>query len=154
MQQDCNRQNKVLMMQNNQPKNSQLAKLRPGQISRPKNLNLLTIRLPINALVSILHRATGCALFLILPVILLLLQFSLSSAEHYQAVILILHSPFIKLMLLGLAWVFLHHFFAGIRHLAMDVHWMTTLMKARYTSKVVLVLGAIATLALAIKIWL
>lgn len=135
-------------------KDSQNVKLRPGQISRPKNLNLFTIRLPINALVSILHRATGCALFLTLPVILLLLQFSLSSAQHYEKVIVILHSPFIKLMLLGLAWAFFHHFFAGIRHLAMDVHWMTTLMKARYTSKVVLVLGAMATLALAVKLWI
>jgi succinate dehydrogenase / fumarate reductase cytochrome b subunit len=135
-------------------KDSQNVKLRPGQISRPKNLNLFTIRLPINALVSILHRATGCALFLTLPVILLLLQFSLSSAQHYEKVIVILHSPFIKLMLLGLAWAFFHHFFAGIRHLAMDVHWMTTLMKARYTSKVVLVLGAMATLALAVKFWI
>jgi succinate dehydrogenase / fumarate reductase cytochrome b subunit len=93
-------------------------------------------------------------LFLILPVILLLLQFSLSSTEHYETVINILHSPFIKLVLLGLAWAFFHHFFAGIRHLAMDVHWMTSLMKARYTSKVVLVLGAIATLVLAVKLWL
>jgi len=141
-------------MQNNQQKNSQKAKLRPGQMSRPKNLNLFTIRLPINALVSILHRATGCVLFLILPVILLLLQLSLNSAEHYETVIAILHSPFINVMLLGLAWAFFHHFFAGIRHLAMDVHWMTTLMKARYTSKVVLVLGALATLVLAVKIWI
>jgi succinate dehydrogenase / fumarate reductase cytochrome b subunit len=141
-------------MQNNQQKNSQKAKLRPGQISRPKNLNLFTIRLPINALVSILHRATGCALFLILPIILLLLQLSLSSAQHYETVIAILHSPIIKLMLLGLAWAFFHHFFAGVRHLAMDVHWMTTLMKARYTSKVVLILGALATLVLAVKIWI
>ncbi|MDP3088810.1 MAG: succinate dehydrogenase, cytochrome b556 subunit [Methylotenera sp.] len=141
-------------MQNNQYKNSQRAQLRPSQISRPKNLNLFTIKLPINALISILHRVTGCALFLILPVILLLLQFSLSSAQHYETVVTILHSPFIKLMLLGLAWAFFHHFFAGIRHLAMDVHWMTTLMKARYTSKVVLVLGAIATLLLAIRLWL
>jgi succinate dehydrogenase / fumarate reductase cytochrome b subunit len=141
-------------MQNNQQKNSQKAKLRPGQISRPKNLNLFTIRLPINALVSILHRATGCALFLILPIILLLLQLSLSSAQHYETVIAILHSPIIKLMLIGLAWAFFHHFFAGVRHLAMDVHWMTTLMKARYTSKVVLILGALATLVLAVKIWI
>jgi succinate dehydrogenase / fumarate reductase cytochrome b subunit len=141
-------------MQNNQQKNSQKAKLRPGQISRPKNLNLFTIRLPINALVSILHRATGCALFLILPIILLLLQLSLSSAQHYETVIAILHSPIIKLILLGLAWAFFHHFFAGVRHLAMDVHWMTTLMKARYTSKVVLILGALATLVLAVKIWI
>lgn len=141
-------------MQNNQHQSGQKAKLRPGQKNRPKNLNLFTIRLPINALVSILHRATGCILFLILPMILLLLQFSLSSAQSFESVVSILHSPFIKLMLLGLAWAFFHHFFAGIRHLAMDVHWMTSLMKARYTSKVVLVLGAIATLLLAIKLWL
>ena len=142
------------MMQNNKLENSQKIKQGYGQKNRPKNLNLLTIKLPINALVSILHRATGCILFLMLPVILLLLQWSLSSALHFETVITILHSPFIKLMLLGLAWAFFHHFFAGIRHLAMDVHWMTTLMKARYTSKVVLVLGVIATLILAIKLWL
>jgi succinate dehydrogenase / fumarate reductase cytochrome b subunit len=136
------------MMQNNKLQNSQKIKQANGQKNRPKNLNLLTIKLPINALVSILHRATGCVLFLMLPVILLLLQWSLSSALHFETVIAILHSPFIKLMLLGLAWAFFHHFFAGIRHLAMDVHWMTTLMKARYTSKVVLVLGVVATLIL------
>jgi succinate dehydrogenase / fumarate reductase cytochrome b subunit len=141
-------------MQINKQKNSEKKKLRPGQMSRPKNLNLLTIKLPINALVSILHRATGCLLFLILPLILLLLQLSLSSAEHYNMVVEVIHSPFIKLMFLGLAWAFFHHFFAGLRHLAMDVHWMTTLMKARYTSKVVMVLGALATLVLAIKLWL
>jgi succinate dehydrogenase / fumarate reductase cytochrome b subunit len=141
-------------MQNNQLNKREKAKLRPGQLNRPKNLNLFTIRLPINALVSILHRATGCALFLTLPIILLLVQFSLSSAQSYETVIEILHSHFTKLILLGLAWVFFHHFFAGIRHLAMDVHWMTSLMKARYTSKVVLVLGALATAALALKIWI
>ena len=122
--------------------------------NRPKNLNLLTIRLPINALVSILHRATGCALFLILPFILLLLQLSLSSAANLERVIDFLHSPFIKLVLMGLAWAFFHHFFAGIRHLAMDVHWMTSLMKARYTSKVVMVLGLLATLVVSIILWL
>lgn len=121
--------------------------------SRPKNLNLLTIRLPINALVSILHRATGCLLFLILPLLLIMLQLSLSSAEHYQMVLGFMHSPFTKLMLLGLAWAFFHHFFAGIRHLAMDVHWMTTLMKARFTSKAVLALGVLATVALAVRLW-
>jgi succinate dehydrogenase / fumarate reductase cytochrome b subunit len=121
--------------------------------NRPKNLNLLTIRLPINALVSILHRATGCALFLALPIILLLLQLSLSSVVNFETVVAILNSPFSKLILLGFAWAFFHHFFAGVRHLAMDVHWMTTLMKARCTSKIVLVLGVLATLALAVKLW-
>ncbi len=136
-------------MQNNELQNSQKAKAK----NRPKNLNLFTIRLPINALVSILHRATGCALFLVLPIMLLLLQLSLSTSEHFETVVSILHSPLIKLFILGLAWAFFHHFFAGVRHLAMDVHWMTTLMKARYTSKIVMVLGVLATLVLAVKLW-
>lgn len=136
-------------MQNNKLQNNLKVKAK----NRPKNLNLLTIRLPINALVSILHRATGCVLFLVLPVILLLLQLSLSSAAHFEMVVSILHSPFVKLMLVGLAWAFLHHFFAGVRHLAMDVHWMTTLIKARYTSKIVLVLGVLSTLMLAVRLW-
>ena len=140
-------------MQDNDFQDKQKARSKSRYQNRPKNLNLFTIRLPINALVSILHRATGCVLFLILPLLLLFLQWSLSSAENYATVISILNSPFIKPMLLGLAWAFFHHFFAGVRHLAMDVHWMTTLMKARYTSKVVLVLGVLATLVLAYKLW-
>jgi len=122
-------------------------------MSRPKNLNLLTIKLPINALVSILHRATGCLLFLILPLLLLILQLSLSSAVSYQMIVNVMHFHIVQILFLGLAWAFFHHFFAGIRHLAMDIHWMTTLMKARYTSKVVIVLGALSTFLLAIKIW-
>jgi succinate dehydrogenase / fumarate reductase cytochrome b subunit len=121
--------------------------------NRPKNLNLLTIRLPINALVSILHRVTGCVLFLILPLLLLTLQWSLSSEQSFATVKNILNSPFIKLVFFGFAWAFFHHFFAGLRHLAMDVHWMTTLMKARLTSKIVLVLGILTTLLVAIKLW-
>ncbi|MFM2435894.1 MAG: hypothetical protein RL063_1877 [Pseudomonadota bacterium] len=118
---------------------------------RPKNLNLFTIRMPINALVSILHRVTGCALFLALPLLLVTFQLSISSASKFQLVKDLMHSPLAKLILLGLAWSFFHHFFAGIRHLAMDVHWATTLIKARYTSKMVFVLGGLATLLLAIS---
>jgi succinate dehydrogenase / fumarate reductase, cytochrome b subunit len=123
-----------------------------AQKNRPKNLNLMTIRLPINALVSILHRATGCALFLSLPFILLALQWSLMTETHYQTVVNILHWLGFKLILIGLVWAFSHHFFAGLRHLAMDVHWMTTLMKARYTSKIVLALGVLITVIFAV--WL
>lgn len=121
--------------------------------SRPKNLNLLTIRLPINALVSILHRATGCLLFLILPLLLIMLQLSLSSAEHYQMVLGFMHSPFTKLMLLGLAWAFFHHFYAGLRHLLQDIHWMTSLQKARFSGRVVLWLVGISVAIFAVVIW-
>lgn len=121
---------------------------------RPKNLNLLTIRLPINALVSILHRVSGCILFLLIPVLLGLYQVSLSSETGYQAALAILCSPFVKLLLVGLTWVFTHHFLAGIRHLVMDIHFLTSLMKARLTSRCVLVLDFLVTLFVAMQMWI
>lgn len=120
---------------------------------RPKNLNLFTIRLPINALVSILHRATGCILFLLIPLLLGLYQFSLYSEIGYQTVMNVLGYPLVKLLLLGLTWVFTHHFLAGIRHLVMDIHFLTSLMKARLTSRCVLVMDFLVTLFVAVKMW-
>ncbi len=58
-----------------------------------------------------------------------------------------------KLLATVLAVAFFHHFYAGIRHLAMDVHWMTTLQKARFSSRVVLWLVAVTMLFVICAIW-
>ncbi|MGB7815895.1 MAG: succinate dehydrogenase, cytochrome b556 subunit [Methylotenera sp.] len=121
--------------------------------NRPKNLNLFTIRLPINAVVSILHRVSGVALFLMLPFILLAFQRSVSSQNTYTALVELLNSRFIKLVLIGLAWAFFHHFFAGIRHLLQDVHWMTTLQKARFSGRVVLWMVGFAVAIFVFVVW-
>jgi len=121
--------------------------------SRPKNLNLFTIRLPINAVVSILHRASGMALFLAIPLILLALQYSVRSPESYATLVTLLDTWFFKLILIGLSWAFFHHFFAGIRHLMQDIHWMTSLQKARFSGRVVLWLVAFSVLIFALVIW-
>ena len=120
---------------------------------RPKNLNLFTIRLPINALVSILHRASGVGLFLALPLILLALQYSVRSPASYATLASLLNTWLVKLVLIGLSWAFFHHFFAGIRHLLQDIHWMTSLQKARFSGKAVLVLVALAVIIFAWVIW-
>ena len=121
--------------------------------NRPKNLNLFTIRLPINAVVSILHRASGVGLFLSLPLVLLALQWLVRSESSYATLTSWLNTWFVKLMLIGLAWAFFHHFFAGIRHLLQDIHWMTSLQKARFSGKAVLVLVALAVAIFAWFIW-
>lgn len=120
---------------------------------RPKNLNLFTIRLPINAVVSIMHRASGMVLFLMLPAVLWVLQQSLMSEARYQSIASGLQHWAFKLILIGIAWAFFHHFFAGIRHLAMDVHWMTSLQKARFSSRVVLWLVGMSVAIFAWCIW-
>ncbi len=121
--------------------------------NRPKNLNLLTIRLPINAIVSIMHRMSGMALFMVLPLLLFALNASMQSQQSYVELSLMLKHWLLKLLLIALSWAFFHHFYAGLRHLAMDVHWMTSLQKARLSSRLVLGLVALSVTAFAVKIW-
>ena len=121
--------------------------------NRPKNLNLLTIRLPINAVVSILHRVSGVGLFLSIPLILLALQLLVHSEASYATLAEWLDAWFVKLILIGLAWAFFHHFFAGIRHLLQDIHWMTSLNNARLSSRILLWLVAFSTIVFAWCIW-
>lgn len=121
--------------------------------NRPKNLNLLTIRLPINAVVSILHRASGVGLFLALPLILLAFQWLVTSHQTYLSLFDILKTWPVKLIIIGLAWAFFHHFFAGIRHLLQDIHWMTSLQKARFSGRVILWLVGFSVVSFAYFIW-
>ncbi len=121
---------------------------------RPKNLNLFTIRLPINAVVSILHRASGMALFLALPLVLLAFSASVKSPSNYFLLTHLLNTWYLKLILVGLSWAFFHHFFAGIRHLLQDIHWMTSLNNARLSSRILLWLVGIATVIFAAVIWI
>lgn len=123
------------------------------RINRPKNLNLLTIRLPVPALVSIMHRVSGAFLFMLLPFLLWVLQLSLSSAESYQTAQSVLSHPIIKLICLAVTWAYLHHACAGIRHLALDAHYGLRLNYARATSRAVLIISGLLTLRMGIWLW-
>lgn len=121
--------------------------------NRPKNLNLFTIRLPINAVVSILHRMSGMLLFLFTPALIWSMQASLSSEASFAALGVVSRHWAFKLVLIGLSWPFFHHLYAGLRHLGQDVHWMTSLDQARLSSRIVLGLGACSVLGFAYYIW-
>ncbi|MDB5814303.1 MAG: sdhC [Rhodocyclales bacterium] len=125
---------------------------------RPKHLNLMQIRLPLPGIVSILHRISGVALFLCLPLILWLFGASLGSQEDLDSFHAIFDFslaglPIVKLVLLGLLWSFLHHFCAGIRFLLLDVHVGIELPAARMSSVIVLVVSLVLTVALGVLIW-
>lgn len=120
---------------------------------RPKYLNLMQIKLPIAGFASILHRVSGIGLFLMLPLLIWLLELSLHSAESFQALQGVIAHPFIKLILIGLLWAFLHHFFMGIRILLIDVHVGVDKAKASMTAKVVLAVSLLLTLILGAKLW-
>jgi succinate dehydrogenase / fumarate reductase cytochrome b subunit len=112
---------------------------------RPKHLALHKIKLPLPGFVSILHRVSGLFLFLSLPLLLWMLYASLRSIETYTRLLEILHHPLSKLALIGLIWSFLHHFCAGIRYLALDLHMGLSLAQARSSSKWVMGVSLILT---------
>lgn len=120
---------------------------------RPKNLNLFTIRLPINAVVSIMHRASGMALYLMIPVTLGLLSLSLQSQDGFEQAMSYLDHWAVKVLMLLVAWAFFHHLYAGLRHLAHDLHWLHGLQQAKNSSKLLLVLDGLSVLALACWVW-
>jgi succinate dehydrogenase / fumarate reductase cytochrome b subunit len=120
---------------------------------RPKHLALHKIKLPLPGIVSILHRISGLLLFFALPLLLLMLQYSLTSIETYTGLMSILAHPVVKVMLLGLLWAFLHHFCAGLRYLAIDFHQVRDIARARNSSKVVMVASLALTVWLGVKLW-
>jgi len=62
-------------------------------------------------------------------------------------------SVWFKALATGLSLAFFHHFYAGIRHLLQDVHWMTSLQKARITGRLVFILDALSVLAFVWWLW-
>lgn len=120
---------------------------------RPVSLNLFKIRLPLPGVVSIMHRASGALLFVLLPLLLYVLQQSLASEQGYADVQGWFRLPVIKLALLGVIWAYLHHFCMGLRYLALDLDIGVNLAQARFSAKLVLIVSIAATLLIGVKLW-
>lgn len=121
---------------------------------RPVYLNLVRIRLPLPGIVSILHRISGAALFLFaIPLVLFAMQTSVESAPGFASLQSMFANPLCKLVLVGLLWAYLHHFFAGIRFLLLDLHVGDDLAPARQSSVAVLGASLALTLIIAVRLW-
>lgn len=120
---------------------------------RPVNLDLRTIKLPITAYTSILHRVSGVILFVGMAILLLALDTSLSSAEGFAEVKAYLGSPLAKLVTWGLLSALLYHLVAGIRHLLMDTGLGETLEGGKLGSKIVIAVSAVLIVLAGVWIW-
>ncbi|MBS0355267.1 MAG: succinate dehydrogenase, cytochrome b556 subunit [Proteobacteria bacterium] len=120
---------------------------------RPKHLALNEIRLPLPGKVSILHRVSGAGLFLMLPVLLSLFGSSVGSPESFASFKEVVDNVFVKLILSGLVWAYLHHFCAGIRFLLLDVHVGVDKQSAVSSARIVLIVSLILTVIMVSKLW-
>ncbi|QEW06199.1 succinate dehydrogenase, cytochrome b556 subunit [Nitrincola iocasae] len=121
---------------------------------RPVNLDLQTIKLPLPAVTSILHRATGVALFFGAIFAVYLLGLSLDSQSGFDAAADLLQDSFLaKLIAWGFVSALLYHLVAGIKHLIMDLGYGEELESGQLAAKVTLIVGGVLILLAGVWIW-
>lgn len=118
----------------------------------PVFLNLFRIRFPVTAILSILHRLTGVLLFLCLPAMIYVLQYSLSGPQEYDAVRAALNQSWARLGWVLLLWALLHHYLAGIRYLLLDVDWGVTRGVARQSAWTVNLAALLAAIVIGVAL--
>ena len=133
------------------------AKQRPGPM---RLIDATQYTLPPAAWVSILHRLSGIIMFVLLPVVIWLLDTSLSSDVGYQYLADVFVGGigkvpgwFFKLVVLALIWAYLHHFIAGVRHLWMDATHSVSKEFGRSSAIATLAVSLVLTAALAFKLF-
>lgn len=121
--------------------------------TRPVNLDLKTIRFPIMAISSIIHRVTGVIMFLGAFVVMGLLQTSLSGEGGFDRAIAALDNFFVAFALWGFVSVLGYHFVAGVKHLLMDMGHFETLESAPKAAQFSLASGAVIIVLAGIWVW-
>lgn len=119
---------------------------------RPINLNLFTIRLPIPAIVSILHRITGFILFLFIPLMLWTLSFSLTD-QGFATLERGLGNRYIHILIWIALIPYCFHLVAGVRHLFSDFHVGESLRGGRISSFVTFIVSFFLIILVGVWLW-
>jgi succinate dehydrogenase / fumarate reductase cytochrome b subunit len=120
-----------------------------------KFLNLLFLgpRMPINAKISILHRISGVLLLICLPFLLFMVHHLKTDTNYYNYLVSSDMGYFYKLVFTIFMWAILHHLFAGIRHLFLDIHIGIKQACANSSAWLVLLITLTLTAIMAYLIW-
>ena len=123
-------------------------------------VDALQYRLPLAGVVSILHRASGAMMFVLMPFIIWMFDTSLSSEITYSQFVALfiggvgfIPGWFFKLIVLALIWAYLHHFIAGVRHLWMDATHSVSKEFGHSSAVVTLALSVVLTVILGLKLF-
>ncbi len=116
---------------------------------RPVFLNLFQIHLPVTAVVSLAHRATGIFLFFLLPFVIYFFGLSLQNEQGYLKTLEFLRQPLPLSLLILIFWFLCHHLLAGIRYLLIDIDIGVSVSTSRTSAWLVIIAGIMAVLIVA-----
>ena len=121
---------------------------------RPVYLNLMQIRLPVGAVLSILHRITGVMLVIAIPLIIYLLQLLNNGSQGFEQATDLLSLTPVKMVLTLWIWMLVQHSLSGIRHLVQDLGYGYELATARRLAWAAFFTSAMLTLLFGAQLWL
>lgn len=121
--------------------------------NRPVNLDLGTVKFPITAIVSILHRVSGCVLLGGILVLIWMLDLSLSSEEGFIYLLQQLDQVWAKVVLWAVLAATAYHLVMGLRHLMMDLGFCETLQGGKTSAGVALVIAFILIALAGVWVW-
>lgn len=123
--------------------------------TRPVNLDLMSIKLPLSALASILHRVSAVIIWVGFAVLLAVLCYATRSEESFQELAALLSGNFIVQFVV---WGFLsalgYYCVATLKHLVQDFGFFEDKQSGQVISGVTLGLGALMVILAGILVWL
>jgi len=121
---------------------------------RPVNLDLKTIRLPITAIASILHRISAVIIWVGLGAFLVANLIALSSSEGFDTIQSLLDEYFvIQFVRWGFTTALGYYIVATLKHIVQDFGHFEELESGQMIAKVAIAVGILLSLMTGVWIW-
>lgn len=122
--------------------------------SRPVNLDLTTVRMPISAYASILHRVCAVISWLGLGLLLAIVSCSVDSAESFADTAALLHTNFLaQFFVWGFLSAFGYYCVGSVKHIIQDFGFFEDIAGGKFISTLALVLGVVLAVLAGVLVW-
>ncbi len=123
--------------------------------ARPINLDLKTIRLPITAIASILHRISAVIIWVGLGMSLTAGYFSLQSDDRFNSIFNFMTDNFIgQFVVWGMLTALGYYVVATIKHIIQDFGHFEELESGMFVSKLAIAVGIVLSILSGVWVWL
>jgi succinate dehydrogenase / fumarate reductase cytochrome b subunit len=119
-----------------------------AKIERPISPHLQTYRWTLTMAMSIVHRATGVALYAGTILLAWWLMATASGPTAYATLQGFASSILGRLILLGYTWALIHHLLSGLRHLIWDLGYGYGPAEREWLTRAALIGGIVLTIVL------
>jgi succinate dehydrogenase / fumarate reductase, cytochrome b subunit len=118
------------------------------RIERPLSPHLQIYRVTLTMALSIIHRATGIALYFGTPLLVWWLIAAASGPAAYAHVQAFAGSIIGRLIAFGYTWALVHHAMSGIRYLVWDLGYGFKPTEREWLTRAALIAGIVITILL------